>query len=91
MSWTDDCPMLKKRYIAFLKTDKQYLVVYKDKNGEYLADFLSREPHKDIFLESLKKHDYCMAIFKRNNKTKIDYNNLKSLKNALILIDECEY
>lgn len=91
MSWTDDCPMLKREYIAFLKSKKLYMLAYKDKYGEYCSKFLNEEPNEDIFIESKKQGDYCMAIFKRNFDIEVDYTNINTMKKSLILIDESVY
>ena len=34
-NWTEDCPMLNETYINFFNSNKQYLVAYQDKNGNY--------------------------------------------------------
>ena len=88
VSWTDDCPMLEREFISFIKSNKKFLFVYEDKHGEYFSNQYKYSPRKDIFIKSKKKNYLKAAIFERNFDIKVNNNSIKA---SLILIDEVEF
>lgn len=89
--WFEDCAMLKKTYIEFFESNKKYLFVYCNEIGEYLGKFFDELPPEDIFIKSFERGDSCGAIFERDFSKKFDNKNMKSMNEALILIDEAVY
>ena len=91
-SWTHDCPMIFREYIKFFDSNKSVLLVFVDKNGEHRSSIFNEIPNKEeIFKKSKQLGDYRIAIFQRDFNKEVDIEDLNSLDNALILIDECEF
>ena len=89
--WFEDCPMLNPTFVDFVKSDKKYLFVFCDKSGEYLGEFYDEEPEEDLFVVRNNEGDSCGALFERDFSKKIDINNVDTIENALVLIDQYSF
>lgn len=89
--WFENCPMLNPTIKKFFESNNKFLFAYCNADGEYLGQFFNEEPSEDIFIISEERGDSCGAIFERDFTKKVDINNIDSLENALILIDEYTY
>ena len=74
-----------------VSSNKHYLFAYKDVNGEYLGDFYDEEPNEDLFVDSANRGDVCGALFERNFNVKVDLDDIRTIEESLVLIDQDEY
>ena len=89
--WFEDCPMIFPTLKAFIRSNKKYLFIFKNVNGEYLGEFYDNEPNENLFIDSFNRKDECGALFERNFNVKVDLNDVRSIEESLDLIDQDIY